>query len=158
VRVACALLLILWTSVLQGQGPRLPRTLETGTVVRFHLGGGKQEGGRLLAPFAPDSTTFRYCRYPAPPCEIGGLRYVERPLTDVRGIDLHRGTRAPLGGYIGGGFGFFFGLELRSFSESMAEHDLSTGEDIGIVAGSTLFFGLIGVMIGAMFTKWAPIQ
>lgn len=138
----------------QPQQPLVRRTLDSATVIRLHLPTSQREVGKLLAPFGTDSTMLRYCRYPAPPCRMGGLRYVERPAANVLTLEIHLGTARNRYALIGGLVGAGLGIPLRAFAEAMEERDLPLSEEIGIVAGTAAVFALIGALIGVNIHYW----
>jgi hypothetical protein len=141
---------------LGAQEPVVSRTLDSSAVVRFYLRSGGVEKGKLLTPFGPDSTMFRFCRYPAPPCTIGGDRYVERPEWDVTRLDLRSGTRLWWGTGIGASLGIIAGLTMIDFIEWGEERQLGTGEGIRVVLVSTAILVGIGALIGAGLDVWRP--
>jgi hypothetical protein len=94
-------------------------------VVRLHLRDGLREGAKMLVPFAPDSPSFSYCRWPALPCTPGSERHVVRPAREMLGLEIHRGSQWKLGGVIGALVGVPMGYSLISFSEFMGEERLS---------------------------------
>jgi hypothetical protein len=142
---------------LRAQDSVVSRTLDSSTVVRLYLRSGGTEKGKLLAPFGPDSTTFRYCRYPAPPCTIGGERYIERSAWDVTHLDLRSGTRLGWGAGIGASLGFVAGFQLIEFIEWGEERQLGTGESVRVVFLSTAVLGGLGALIGAGLDAWKPV-
>ncbi len=136
------------------QPPALPQ-LDSGTVVRLQLRSGNSVKGKLLAPFAAESARFRYCTYPAPPCQVGSDRYREQPAANVASWQVRRGTRAVPGLVVGGVLGVWLGFEAVDFAESVGESKLSSGERRRTIAVSTLAIGALGYLIGAGLDKWA---
>ncbi|MGD8727631.1 MAG: hypothetical protein PVH40_08295 [Gemmatimonadales bacterium] len=140
------------------QVPLVRYGLGPGTVVRLHLESGQHERGKLLAPFAPDSTTFRYCLYPAPVCGPDARYYRERLAAEIRALDLHQGTRAGVGALIGLPVGIAVGIILTEFAESAGERELSGGERTALLLGNSAVFAGIGALIGGTMDRWRPAR
>ena len=153
---ACTASAALRASPGAAQAPLLTQPLDSGAVVRLRLRDGSREGAKLLAPFAPDSQSFSYCRWPALPCVRGGERYVTRPARDVLGVEIHRGSQWKLGGIVGALAGVPMGFELIALSEFMGEQSLSGSERFRAIAGSVVGWALYGAMIGEFFQRWGP--
>ena len=143
-------LVALGRTPLAAQEPLLRHGLGTGTVVRLHLATGTQERGKLLTPFALDSTLFRYCLYPAPQCTAEDARYRERLAREIRAVDLHTGTRAGLGALLGLPVGIAVGLVFTDFAEWASERE----QGPGILIGSAAAFAGLGALIGGSFDRW----
>jgi len=143
---------------LAAQEPLLRYGLGAGTVVRLHLTSGSQEQGKLLTPVALDSATFRYCLYPAPPCTPQDARYRERLASDIRAVDVHKGTRAGLGALLGLPVGFVVGAVFIDFAESAGERQLGGGENTAILMASGAAFAGIGALIGGSIDRWVPAR
>lgn len=157
VRGSAALALhLLWliSTGLLAQAPARPFKLDSGTVVRLQLHSGVREKGKLLSPYASDSSRIRYCHYPAPPCRVGDERYRDQPISDVSNVEVHRGSAWLPGLVIGGVVGAVFGSLVIGFSESVGDVPLSTGEKARAIAGGTLVFGGLGALVGSAFERW----
>ena len=137
---------------LSAQRPVVGPSLEAGTVLRIRLASGLVEGARLLQPYGPDSTHLRYCRYPAPPCRMGGVRYVARAATDVISMERLAGSGALPGAVIGAGLGLAFGSGLRGLGDG------SLGRDVAILGSSALVFSVLGGMVGSTLENWVPLR
>src|SRR6185312_3538936 len=87
-------LLLLWLipTGVPAQAQTRPFQVDSGTVVRLQLRSGVREKGRLLSPYAPDSSRVRYCHYPAPSCSLGDERYREQPASDLSAVEVRRGS------------------------------------------------------------------
>lgn len=95
-------LLLLGGAPLSAQDPLLYLPLDSATTVRLHLTDGRRITGRLVAPFAPDSTRFVYCASAHGPCGgVGASRVRVVPITDVTAVETRRGSRATPGALIG---------------------------------------------------------
>jgi hypothetical protein len=138
------------------QRPLVSAPLDSGTVVRLRLRDGSFEGGKLLAPFGPDSSRFSYCRWPALPCVPGDTRHVVRPAAAALGVDLHRGSGAPLGGAIGGAVGLALAYVYIKLVEYGEEKEVGVGRGIKIVAVTAGLSATFGAVVGGMFHHWAP--
>lgn len=139
----------------QQQGP-LP-ALDSGATVRLYLRSGARVTGKLIAPFGSDSTRFRYCLYPAPPCMSGDHRYAEQPAGDVTSVQLRRGTRAIPGVAVGSVVGVGFGFGLVGLGQSLGEHTYSSSTKAKIVTLSTFMWAGLGLMVGAGIDKWKHV-
>jgi hypothetical protein len=142
---------------LPAQRPLLSQPLDTGVVVRLHLGVRSREDGRLVSSFAPDSTVFRYCRWPARPCAVGDRGYVVRPASAVVALEIRRGSYARVGGVVGCVVGA--GVALFVLGGGFTTETGSTGRLRGLplVASSAASFvtiGAIGAMIGSAVSRW----
>jgi hypothetical protein len=147
---------------LPAQQPLVRTTLDSGTVVRLHLNTGDAEAGRLLAPFATDSTTFRFCRFPAPPCSgPAGPRYAERLVADVRSVDRHTGTRWKRGALVGAVIGTTWVVSLFA-SGADCFPDLAGISRVGACATSIGGFisipALVGAIVGSGWHTWRPME
>ncbi len=140
--------------LLAQQGRPLP-PIDSGTTVRLQLLAGPRISGILIAPFAPDSALFRYCSYPAPPCHVGGQRYMEQSAGNVVAVEVRTGTKAMPGLAIGGIVGVVVGVLGVNFAESQRESSFSTSETVGSIGLSTLIFAGLGLMIGGGMDKWS---
>ena len=150
-----AILLLLLTPLgLWAQTSAPPFKLDSGTVVRLRLHSGVREKGKLLFPYAQDSSRVRYCHYPAPPCRVGDERYRDQPTSDVSNVEVRRGSAWLPGLAIGGVVGAAFGALVIGFSESVGDVPLSTGEKASAIAGGTLVFGGLGALVGSAFERW----
>jgi hypothetical protein len=147
---------LLWLTPtgLPAQAPARPFKLDSGTVVRLQLHSGVREKGKLLSPYAPDSSRLRYCHYPAAPCRVGDERYRDQPTSDVSKVEVRRGSAWLPGLVLGGVVGAGFGSLAVGFSESVGDVPLSTGEKARAIAGGTLVFGGLGALIGSAFERW----
>jgi hypothetical protein len=147
-------LLLLTPSGLLAQTPARSFKLDSGTVVRLQLHSGVREKGKLLSPYTQDSSRVRYCHYPAPPCRVGDERYREKSASEVSSVEVRRGTGWLPGLVIGGVLGVAFGFVAADFAESINETPNTTGQEVRAVAGSTVFFGGLGALIGSAFERW----
>ena len=95
--------------LLAQDGPRRV-VLDSGTVVRLAWPDGREKA-RLVAPLEPSSPDVRYCRYPSPVCGELTLNPPQaRPVRDLTGIEVRRGSRTGRGALIGAGAGVLGGL------------------------------------------------
>jgi hypothetical protein len=100
--VLLAAMLFAAGSPCRSQTPLVRRALDSGLVVRLFPFTAPPEAGRLVAPFAPDSTTFRYCLYYAPPCRSAvDATWRERPASNIARLEIKVGSRARRGFLIG---------------------------------------------------------
>jgi hypothetical protein len=147
-------LLLLTPMGLRAQTPAPPFRLDSGTVVRLQLHSGAWEKGKLLSPYAQDSSRVRYCHYPAPPCRVGDERFRDKPASDFSIVEVRRGTAWLPGLVIGGLVGAAFGGFVVAFAEGVGDSPASTGEKVSAVAGGAVVFGGLGALIGSAFEKW----
>ncbi len=147
-------LLWLMATRLPAQAPARPFQLDSGTVVRLQLRSGVREKGKLLSPYASDSSQIRYCHYPAPPCRVGDERYRNPSASEFSSLEVRRGTAWLPGLVIGGVVGVVFGLGVAGLAESLSETPNTTAQEISAVVGSTAFFGGLGALIGSAIEKW----
>lgn len=144
-----------------GQVPQLPQRLDSGTVVRLQLQGGRRQTGRLVAPFALGSTALRMCPWPGPPCELAHDRFVEQPAQTVVAMEVRRGSYARVGATIGTAVGLGLGIFVL---EGGFETDTRTTSRLGglprvlSAVGSVAFIGAFGAMIGSAFSRWEPFR
>jgi hypothetical protein len=137
------------------QQPLVSSTLSRGTIVRIHLRDGELHRGRLVAPFAPDSTALRYCPYPAAPCTLGDPRRTTVPAFNIIGIDRHAGSNGSRGALVG----FLAGLGT-SLAVHLADGELPNFSDpisTGLTVSSSGIGALIGLMIGGGQHRWVPL-
>ena len=147
-------LLWLTSTGLPAQSPARPFQLDSVTVVRLELHSGAREKGKLLSPYAPDSSRIRYCHYPAPPCRAGDERYRDPSTSDFSSLEVRRGTAWLPGLVIGGVVGVVFGLGVAGLAESLSETPNTTAQEISAVVGSTAFLGGLGALVGSAIEKW----
>jgi hypothetical protein len=147
-------LLLLAPAGLVAQQPEPAIRVDSGTVVRLRLRSDSVVKGKLLSPYAGDSTRIRYCHFPAPPCRVGEQGYRERLKSDISSLEVHRGTGWLPGLVVGGAVGVGFGIFFIDLVESLGEVPLSTGEKITAMGGSVLVFGGLGTLIGSLFERW----
>lgn len=139
----------------RAQNPLVTVPLDSGAVIRLHLRDGVTEGGKLIAPFGPESTQFSYCRWPALPCSVGGSGHLRRPTADVFRIDVHRGARAPRGAVVGGLVGVALGLVYIEALRYSSETPLESGDRVRVVSASTALCAVFGATIGGLFDRWS---
>ncbi|HSJ75103.1 MAG TPA: hypothetical protein VK899_02795 [Gemmatimonadales bacterium] len=147
-------LLLLTPTGLRAQTSAPPFQLDSGTVVRLQLHSGAREKGKLLSPYAQDSSRVRYCHYPAPPCRVGDERYRDKAASDVSNLEVRRGTAWLPGLVIGGLVGAAFGAFVVGFEESVGDRPVTDGEKFRAIAGGTLIFGGLGALVGSAFERW----
>jgi hypothetical protein len=139
------------------QVSRLP-PVDSGITVRLHLQSGRRITGKLLVPFAPDSTRFRFCRYPAPPCTMGGDRYAEQAAADVFRLEIRRGNKAVPGVVLGSTFGLALGMAGNGFAEGVSDSRISVGQKATTLGLSILFCAGLGLLIGGGLDSWGPAR
>lgn len=151
--VAC--LLIVAPIAAAAQQPPGTWPLDSGSVVRLHLRPRGVQTGKLLTPMARDSTTWRFCVYPAPRCVPSGPRYVELPAADVSTVELHRGTRWATGALIGTGIGAVSTITLVATAPNG-----EVGAPTVAAAGAlfTALLALTGGIIGGLIHVWRPVS
>jgi hypothetical protein len=132
--------------------------LDSGTVVRFHWINGTEKA-MLLAPFGPESSLVRYCRYPAPACGTSDLNPSRaRSLSDLSRLEVRQGSQVGRGALIGAGVGALGGLLLilgYSLSDRVAP---STSEQVLTVGLTTAVWSGLGALIGASLDSWEPVS
>jgi hypothetical protein len=137
----------------QGTAP-----VDSGVVVRLHLGTDTTRRGRLLAPIVPASLTITYCRYPGPPCSSPtSLGLDSIPTSDVIHLDVASGSHWKRGALIGGGIGAALGGLFIAFAHSMCEtSECRSSADTGalITAGLGL---TLGAAFGSTSLTWKPV-
>jgi hypothetical protein len=106
-------------------------------------------------PLQTESDTVRYCRYPGPACVDDQPNNAEvRPVSQLRWVELQRGSRAAQGALIGAGIGVAVVVLGRwAFSDDDSPAPW-TGER---VAGAITFVALgagIGALIGQKSARW----
>jgi len=72
---------------------------DSGAVTRLHFRDSTVATVRFVAPFAPDSATYRYCLFRAPFCNAQHV--FERPAAQVVRVDAQTGSRTLRGWVIG---------------------------------------------------------
>ena len=145
-------------SPLLAQGPRLTEPLPIGTVVRLHFADTSLAAGRLLAPFAADSTTFVYCPYHTDFCAGPSLRRIETSASKVQAVDVKGGPpllRDVLGGAAIAEATWYVTCRAESWASSgfCSSHDLANGGPVALVSGAAL-----GALIGLLTTHWRPAR
>ena len=130
------------------------QALDSGTVVRFRAPADSLIKAKLLSPYAKDSSRIRYCRYPAPPCQVRGPGYGDRLASEISRLEVRRGTGWLPGLIVGGAVGVGVGIFLINFSEDLGEVPLSDGEKARGMVGSAMVFGGLGALIGSLFERW----
>ena len=146
--------LVLIPHLAMSQQPLVPRTLDSGTVVRLHVESGDRTVGKLLVPFGLDSTRLRFCQYPAPPCTPGGTRYGEYLSEQIRRLEIHRGTAAKRYAIIGAIVGLPLGILGRALAESNAEQDLPLTQNVAILVTPSAILALVGALVGGNVHSW----
>jgi hypothetical protein len=144
------------SGLLAQHASRLP-PLDSGVTVRLYLRSGRRVAGKLLVQFAPDSTRFRFCRYPAPPCVIGGHRYVEQPAGQVWRLEIRRGSHAVPGVIVGSALGLGVGALGIGFAEGVSDWPISTGQKVTTLSCSVLCCAALGLLVGAGLDSWRPL-
>jgi hypothetical protein len=147
-------LLLLAPLSLAAQAPVRPIRLDSGAVVRLQLHSGPRLKGKLLSPYATDSSRVRYCPYPAPPCRVGDDRYRETSAGDISSWEVHQGTGWRRGLIVGALAGAGAGYLLIEFIESTGDTPITTGEKFRVVVSSTAVLGGLGALIGSAFERW----
>jgi hypothetical protein len=135
----------------------LSQPLDSGVVVQVRLGAGAREAGRLVTPFAPDSTALRYCPWPARPCAVGDDRYIVRPASTVLALEVRRGSYARVGAVIGTALGVLVGVFLATGGVSTDTGSTATLRGVPLVLSATASVagvGAFGAMIGSAFSRW----
>lgn len=147
-----------------GAQPLVSRTLDSATVVRFHLVRGEIVQGMLLAPLGPDATAIAFA--PPPHRDCGVPRAVCRfdlPIGDVRAVEVRQGTQVGRGALIGGGIGALAGVALGM---AVADADVCTTggpggcngpSDAAVISVTTLIGSALGAGLGALFGLGSPV-
>jgi len=132
-----------------------PAPIDSGTVVRLHFRGGGTRSGRLIAPFAADSTVFRYrVRRVVSEYRLDTPGVVETPASAVVQVDIARRTRSLEGAFVGGAVGLMFGI----LSFQMLE-DGRPDSDTALLAGAAAITAasvVVGALVGSGMHAWRP--
>jgi hypothetical protein len=131
--------------------------LDSGALVRLHLDDGTVVRGRLLRPFAPDSTQLAYCRYPAPPCRHpDSPRVAHLDAALVSALEIQRGTRLWRGVAIGAGIGAALGWLAGSLYNGFCDY-VGCGTPISLwMLSGTVQLGAWGALFGSQSVVWGP--
>jgi hypothetical protein len=136
------------------------RALDSGLVVRLFPFSGPPEAGRLVARFAPDSTTVRYCLYYAPPCRSAGdVTWRERPAATVARLQIKVGSRARRGFLIGSaacGAAWAFVSPYAGWPDWTDQPAYLLLNFLGGAIVSAPTCGGLGALIGAQQPVWGP--
>lgn len=136
------------------------QALDSGRVVRLHLVRGAPETGRLIAPFAADSTTFRYCLYYAPPCgSSADATWRQRPASDIVRLEIKVGSRALRGFAIGSlACGLVWGLvsPVAGWPDWTDNPAYLLIDILGGAIAMAPTCGGVGALIGAQQPVWGP--
>lgn len=153
---ALALMAAVTATAARGQQPPLvPQRLDSGTVIRLRFPNGAMQIGRLLEPFAPESTAFRYAVAP----RISEHRTQhpnnrQTPAREVAGVDVRLRSRSGQGVAIGGGIGLGIGvLGYQLFQGHCGNCQ------VGVAIGAATIGGvsaLIGSHVGGRSSFWRP--
>jgi len=134
----------------QTPAPSPPLHVDSGAVVRLHFVSGGALAGRLLAPFAPDSTAWVYCPYGTSFCHPGGeLRRLVTPASAVATVDLRTGSQAGNGVAAGASLGVAAGLILcgsEHISQGSCGWKQFPGTALPIVIGAAALGGVVGML------------
>jgi hypothetical protein len=152
-----AVMLLGCATTLTAQRMPLSQPLDSGVVVRLRLGAGTRETGRLVTPFAPDSSVFRYCRWPPGSCAVGDAQYTERPASSVLALEVRLGSRARAGAVVGTVFGVLVGGFVASGGVETETGSINRLRGLPLVlsaVGSVIAVGAFGALIGDGFSRW----
>ena len=132
-------------------------SLDSGTVVRFHLATDATMRGRLLMPILPSTPTITYCRYPGVPCRAlddPGVRTVDG--AQLAQVDVADGSHWQRGALIGGAIGAALGAFAIALGNGIC--DTSDCRAAGWrFAGVTLMLGFgLGITFGSTSLSWRP--
>ena len=134
----------------------LPMALDSGSLVRMHVGADLIEG-RLVTAGALGDLRITYCQYPSPPCvssSDGRVRSVG--VAQVLHLDRAAGTRWAHGTVIGGLIGTAIGGLFLSAGSGLCDTSSCRGTVRRTAAG---FFGVsvgIGFALGSASVQWRP--
>ena len=144
----------------RSQVPLVRHALDSGRVVRLHLLSGPPEVGRLIAPFAPDSATIRYCLYYASPCRsVANATWRERLASDVARIEIKVGSRAGRGFLIGSAAcGVMWALvsPIAGWPDWTDNAAYFFVDFVGGAIASAPTCGGLGALVGAQQPVWGP--
>jgi hypothetical protein len=142
------------------QTPLMRHELDSGRVVRLHLLSGPPEAGRLIAPFAPDSVTVRYCLYYASPCQsVTDATWRQRLTSDIARLEIKVGSRAARGFLIGSAAcGIVWALvsPLAGWPDWTENPAYLLVDFVGGAIVSAPVCGGTGALIGAQQPVWGP--
>jgi hypothetical protein len=155
-RVALAVALAAAGRPAAAQGPRMSQPLAAGEVVRLLFTDGSVAAGRLLVPFAADSSTFVYCPYETVFCREGAnQRRVVMPASQVRQVEVRRGSQVLKGLLIGAASSAAVAgalcLAAQSLSRDCNGHDFPKFAALFVVPGA-----VIGGALGLSRPHWEP--
>ena len=129
--------------------------LDSGTAVRLQIEAGPKITGRLLAPFAEDSTRFLYCPTLRGTCD--GVKFSQRTTlaANVSRVEMQTGTRATRGAFMGAGIALGTALAACTLIDDLG-CDPTNGSFFTYVALPVGFLGAgIGALIGGTVPKWS---
>ena len=127
---------------------------DSGAVVRLHFVTGGVMAGRLLSPFAPDSTTWVYCPYGTSFCRPGvAFRRLVTPASAVATIDFRKGSEVGSGLLKGAGFGVAAALVLCGV-EHVGQNSCSWKEFPGTAAPVVIGAAALGSVVGMFRPHW----
>jgi hypothetical protein len=142
------------------QGHPVPVSLDSGTLIRVQVPGQEVIGRLVVAHRLPD-TTFRFCRYPGPPCTDPGDSVAIRslPLHAIHALDVQSGTQWKRGAAIGGFIGGVLGGLAAAYAVEMCEGSCPSGSSATVIGvfGGGLMFGGFGALWGSAFPRWKHV-
>jgi hypothetical protein len=154
-RVAAAAALLAAPAGLSAQGGLVYLPLDSSSVIRLHLTGGRRVTGRLLAPFGPDSTRFVWCAGVRGPCGAdarSGARVT--PAADVTRVETRRGHRAARGAVVGA-IAAAVGAAAVCAATDVGGCDPAKGGFFSYVLLPTALAGAgVGAIVGAGISVW----
>jgi hypothetical protein len=138
------------TIPLAAQSPSPQLHVDSGTVVRLHFMSGGTMAGRLLAPFAPDSTAWVYCPYGTAFCHPDGeLRRLVTPAGAVAAVDVRRGSRVGSGLLAGAAIGLAAALAdcgIEHLGGNTCNWKEFPGNAVPIMIGTAALGGVVGLL------------
>jgi hypothetical protein len=155
--VATLIAVFATAAVGHAQRPAVSVPLDSGRLVRLRLDDGTAVRGRLLRPFAADSTEIRFCRYPAPPCtrpDAPGAAVLAA--ARIAAVEVQRGTGLWRGVAIGAGIGALLGGFTGWLHNGLCDHPgCGTALPFWVAAGG-VSGGLWGALFGSQSVVWRP--
>jgi hypothetical protein len=129
--------------------------IDSGTVIRMHLGNAKTVRGRLLQTFTPSSSTLTFCRYPGTPCANLSDQHVDSlPASRITCLDVAHGNHLLNGVVIGGLTSLAVaGALILTFGQLCDATNCA--ESNRRVALGTIALGVgLGVAFGSQSVRW----
>lgn len=153
---ALALVTAVTAAGASAQQPLVPVPLDSGAIIRLRFSSAPPEIGRLVAPFGPDSSAFRYYdRFRLTEFHTRGGVFVT-PAAGVAAVDVRVRTRSSEGAMFGGVVGLGFGLAgYKAFAGHCVDCQTMLGFGAASLAGVS---ALIGASIGGRSFVWRPAR